>query len=72
MVVRWSATGTQTGAFNAFPATGKPVAFTGNSIIRIACGEVAEVWTEADLLALLQQIGAVAWPPARAATPDAG
>jgi predicted ester cyclase len=72
VVVRWTATGTQTGAFLAFPATGHTVSFTGNSIVRIACGQVAEVWTEADLLALLQQIGAVTWPPTPAATPDAG
>lgn len=72
VVVRWAATGTQSGAFGAFAATGNPVSFTGNSIVRIACGEVAEVWTEADLLTLLQQIGAIAWPPSLAATPDAG
>jgi predicted ester cyclase len=71
VVVRWTATWAQTGAFGAFPASDNPVSFTGNSIARIACGRVAEVWTEADLLALFQQIGAIAWPPSPAATPDA-
>jgi predicted ester cyclase len=72
VVVRWTASGTQSGAFQDFAASGNPVSFTVNSIYRVACGEVAEAWTEADLLNLLRQIGAVTWPPAPAATPQAG
>jgi steroid delta-isomerase-like uncharacterized protein len=71
VAVRWTGTGTHTGTIQDIPASGNPVSFTANSIFRVSCGEIAEVWIEADLLAVLREIGALTWPPAPAATPQA-
>ena len=45
-------------------ATGKPVDFTEVALLRVADGKVAESWYWTDMIALLQQIGAIAGPPA--------
>ena len=49
------------GEFLGIPATGKNCPNTAVSIARIAGGKIAEIYEMADLLGLLQQIGAV--PP---------
>jgi predicted ester cyclase len=40
------------------PATGKPVAYMGIAIFRIAGGKIVEQWQVADQMELLQQLGA--------------
>ena len=75
-VSRWSATGTQQGAWLAVPATGKVVTWTGINIFRFDCGKIAEVWGNADHVGLLQQLGALpasttAEPMPASATPEA-
>ena len=65
VVMRWTTRGTHTGALVtpiALPATGKQVAVTGISIIRLAGGQADEVWTQGDSLGLLQQLGVIPAP----------
>ena len=41
------------------PPTGRPIAMTGIEIFRIEDGKIAELWAEANLLGLMQHLGAV-------------
>ena len=59
VVQRWKATGKHTGDFMGAPASGNRVEFDGISIYRIEDGKIAEDWTRADLMGLMQQIGAI-------------
>ncbi len=68
VVSRWTATGTQTGAFFDIAPTGTAVEWTGINVFRFACGRIAESWGQADHLGLRRQLGAI--PPV--ATPAAG
>jgi len=62
VVHRWTARGTHEGAFQGIPPTGKQITLRGISIYRLANGKLVEGWTTADLLGLLQQLGAVPTP----------
>lgn len=55
--VRWTARGTNTGAGNGIPATGKQVKISGTTVFRMADGAIAEEWTSGDSLGLLKQLG---------------
>ena len=57
VAVRWTARGTNTGAGNGIPATGKKVQVSGTAIFRFEEGKIAEEWTSADTLGLLKQLG---------------
>ena len=59
VVARITRTGTHTGDFFGFPATGKKISFTGIYIVRIANGKIIEHWGEEDSVGLLQQLGAM-------------
>ena len=59
VVARVTMTGTHTGAFWGFPATGKKVLFTGIYIARIENGKIVEHWGEEDGISLMQQIGSM-------------
>jgi predicted ester cyclase len=54
---RWTLRAKHTGPFQGLPATGRPVAITGMSMVRVANGKLAEHWGEQDMLGLLQQLG---------------
>jgi len=56
VVARVTMTGTHTGDFWGFPATGRKVTFTGIYIARIENGKIAEHWGEEDGISLMQQI----------------
>ena len=62
VVTRWTARGTHEGEFQGIPPTGKQVTITGIGIFRIANGKIIESWTNADMLGLMQQLGAVPAP----------
>lgn len=64
VAVRWTARGTNTGAGNGIPATGREVQTTGTTLFRMADGKIAEEWTCADSLGLMKQLGLVATAPA--------
>jgi len=59
VVARFTDRGTHTGGFQGVAPTGKPVTVTAMVIGRVANGKFSEMWLEADLLGLMQQIGAV-------------
>jgi len=56
VVERYTASGTQTGPLGELPATGRSATWTGINIFRIACGRIAEVWSEVDALARSRQL----------------
>lgn len=62
VVVRWTAEGTQTGEFQGYAPTGNPATWTGVNVYRIACGRIAEEWSEVDGIGRLQQLGVMATP----------
>jgi steroid delta-isomerase-like uncharacterized protein len=62
VVARFTARGTQTGAFQGIPATGKAVTMSAIAIYRVAGGKVVEQWLEYDMLGVLQQLGVVPAP----------
>lgn len=68
--VRWTARGTNTGAGNGIPATGKQVKVSGTTVFRMVDGAIAEEWTSGDSLGLLKQLGLFPAPnPATGAAP---
>ena len=64
VAVRWTARGTNTGAGNGLPATGRAVQITGTTLFRVADGRIAEEWTSADSLGLMKQLGLLPTPAA--------
>jgi predicted ester cyclase len=68
VVERWTASGTNEGVFQGIAPTGRAMRWSGVNIYRLACGQIAEIWTEADTLGRLRQLGVIAAP----ATPVAG
>lgn len=56
---RWGMTGTQRGKFGSIPPSGKMVTFSGISLFRIGNGKIVEDKVRADVIGLLQQIGAM-------------
>ncbi|MBD0299142.1 MAG: ester cyclase [Nitrososphaera sp.] len=64
VAVSINVTGTYKGEFQGIPATGKQVSFTAMDILTIFDGKITEEWATADMMGLMQQIGAI---PARSA-----
>ena len=59
VVVRIIDRATHTGTFEGVAATGRPITIGQIAIARVAEGKITEMREEADLLSLMQQIGAV-------------
>jgi hypothetical protein len=59
LVLRWQACGRYRGGFpGAAPdAAGREVTFTGTDTLRVAGGQLAEYWANADSLLFYQQLG---------------
>ena len=70
VAVRWTARGTNTGAGNGIPATGRAVQITGTTLFRVADGRIAEEWTCADSLGLMRQLDLLAPRAAAPASPS--
>ena len=68
VVGRVTARGTHQGEFMGIAPTGKPVSFNAIDVVRIGSGKIVERWSQADSLALLQQLGAVPAPGQTAPT----
>jgi predicted ester cyclase len=62
VVVRWTASGTQTGQYFGISPTGKQVTWTGITIYRIADGKLQEGWGELDMLGMMQQLDVIPQP----------
>jgi len=59
VAAHFTARGVHRGSFMDLPATGKPITMTGIEIFRIKDGKIIELWGEANLLGLMQQLGIV-------------
>jgi steroid delta-isomerase-like uncharacterized protein len=59
---RWTITATHRGTFQGVPPSGKAITMPGVDFTRIVDGRVAEHWAQFDLLAVMQQIGAIPVP----------
>lgn len=59
VITRWTAHGTHKGEFFGMTPSGKRVSFSGIDIDRMMDNKIAQTWMDADLLGLMQQIGAV-------------
>ena len=57
VTIYWIARGTNTGAGNGLPATGKKVELAGITIWRIVGGKIKEEWSAFDQLSMMQQLG---------------
>jgi steroid delta-isomerase-like uncharacterized protein len=57
VAARFTAHGIHKGDFMGLPITGKPITMTGIEIFRIKDGKICELWAEANLLGLMQQLG---------------
>lgn len=65
VAVRWTASGTNTGAGNGLPATGKKVVAHGMTFFRFRDGRIAEEWSVIDMLSVLRQLGLIPDPTDR-------
>jgi predicted ester cyclase len=59
VVLRATDRATHSGDFQGIAPTGRRVSFGQIGIYRMADGKIAEVWEEADIMGLMQQLGAV-------------
>lgn len=62
VAVYWTMRATQNGPLGPIPATGRPVTLTGTSLIRLVDGKIVQDRVRADMLGVLQQIGAMSAP----------
>lgn len=66
--IRWTFNGTHTGPFFGIPPTGRAVSIQGMDIFVVEKGQIAALWLEQDLFALMDQLGVIPHgPPAGAA-----
>jgi steroid delta-isomerase-like uncharacterized protein len=63
VIVLWTFSGTQRGAFLGIPPTNKRITYSGFNSFRIENGTLAEGWDMMDRLSLWQQLGVL--PPTR-------
>jgi steroid delta-isomerase-like uncharacterized protein len=59
VAARWTVRAVHRGDHLGIPATGNEATFSGMSIVRIQDGKIVEAWNNWDILALMQQIGAL-------------
>ena len=59
---RYRGEGTHLGEWRGVPGTGRRFSYTGILIHRFEDGKIAEFWGQADVLGLLQQLGALPAP----------
>lgn len=62
LAARYTVRATHRDEFMGVPVTGKRVTFEGITILRLEGGKCAKRWQSADMLGLMQQLGAVPVP----------
>jgi ketosteroid isomerase-like protein len=60
---RFTARGVHNGEFMGLPPTGKRIAMTGIEIFRLRDRKIEELWGEANLMGLMQQLGILPGAP---------
>jgi steroid delta-isomerase-like uncharacterized protein len=60
VATRWTAEGTNSGAFGPLPPTGRRVRINGLILDRVAAGKVVERWEQWDQMGMMQQLGLAA------------
>jgi steroid delta-isomerase-like uncharacterized protein len=68
VTIYWVARGTNTGAGNGLPATGKKAEQSGITIWRIVNGKIKEEWSAFDQLSLMRQLGLLSGQKTNGAT----
>jgi steroid delta-isomerase-like uncharacterized protein len=64
LCIRFTMTGRHDGDFMGVPATGREIALDGITVLHFRDGRCIERWSQADMLGLLVQVGAVPAPTA--------
>ena len=59
VIVRWTATGTQSGQLGSIAPSTIPAEYSGINIFRFSCGLIAESWNETDQFGRLVQTGVI-------------
>jgi steroid delta-isomerase-like uncharacterized protein len=59
VAVRFNVTGTHKGELQGIPPTGKKVSFSAMDFITLTDNKISEDWLSADMMGLMQQIGAI-------------
>jgi steroid delta-isomerase-like uncharacterized protein len=59
VAVRHRLQGTHQAELQGIPATGRPVEVNGIVIFRLENGKIAEAWLNADIMGMMQQLGAI-------------
>ena len=62
VVIRWIATGTQSGPFFDVEPGGVKATWSGINVFQFACGKIAESWSEFDAVGLMAQLTGMADP----------
>ena len=62
VVLRTTNHATHTGDFQGIAPTGRRISFSQIAIYRMVDGTISEIWEEADLFGLMQQLGATVTP----------
>lgn len=62
VALRFTQTGTHTGAFMGLAPTGRTFAMAGQTVLHFRDGRVVERWSSADMLGLMVQLGAIPQP----------
>ena len=57
VVVHWTVNGTHKGQFLGMPPTNKKASVTGTTIHRIEGSKIAEIWSNWNLMSLMEQLG---------------
>ena len=63
VAIRWNITAAHKGEFQGVPPSGKKVSFGSMHFLTIKDGKIVEHWVNADMMELMQQIGAIPAPP---------
>ena len=71
VVVHWTVTGTHKGQFLGMPPTNKNASVTGTSINRIEGSKIAEMWSNWNLMSLMEQLGIAMAQQAQSNAPKA-
>jgi predicted ester cyclase len=59
VLTRWTMEGTNTGDLYGNPSTGRRVSVSGCHIHRISDGKIVEIWSHADNLTFMKQLGLI-------------